>query len=1194
MDASFDVFLGHDSADKDLGVREFADRLEQQGLRVFVDERAIGAYEPITREVEGAIAGSLAFVAWYSATYPSRRACQLELQMAYVYAASAGEVGDRILVVNPEEGFAHIHPATLCDALIPRGDATEAVVGRVELLRQRRMGSLGSLTRLEPPSWVPQRHLGSDRFVGRVPELWTLHEGLQAGRMSQVSGTRRETVALVGLGGSGKSLLAEKYADDFGQAYPGGIYWLSAVGAASGEESVLLGQLTMVAEALEVPFDDQPNPGVLRHRLVNTLKERQRALWLVDDLPGGLTAEEAQAWAAPHEQAATLITTRSNEYPAFTKVELDMLDEHSAYELLTSALAPAGEEEQEAARLIAVDSLGRQAQALDVASSLISRRPGSEAYREFLRRTREGSVVERLEHAAAIAAQLPNGHEASIVATYRAAIEGLGGEARDALRLAGRLAAAPIELDFAAEITAGDAETSDAAADRIDLAVGELTRASLARTAVTAGRPACLVHELVAAVAHHIDPHPDRADTFRTKAVTILTDLFAVRDDLHEQTRAAQLEARLTHARHLIADVHRTGDTNLISLAGRVASLDYDRGDYASARQLYEGVLAACVRLFGEEHPNTLASKTNLAPTLLAYGELEGARRLNEDVLAAQVRLLGEEHPDTLASKSNLAETLRALDELGGARQLNEEVLAARVRLLGEEHPDTLTSKSNLALTLFGLGDFQSARRLQEEVLSAEERLRGETHPDTLTDKNNLASTLLRQGDLEGARRLQEEVLAARVLLLGEQHPHTLTTKSNLASTLSAQGDLEGARQIQEEVLAARLRVLGEDHPDTLTSKNNLGGTLYGHGRGDLEGARRLQEEVVAGRARLLGEEHPDTLNSKRSLATTLWAQGELEGVRRLEEEVLSACLRLFGEDHPDTLAAKSNLAETLRAQPDLEGVRRLEQLLGEEHLDTLVTKNNLAESLRAQGELNGAQQLGEEVLAACVRLFGEEHPNTLISKFNLASTLVRQGDLEGARRLQEEVLAVRVRLLGEEDEDTLTIKNHLAATLLGQEELEGARRLQEEVLAVRVRLLGEEHEETLISKNNLAETLRAQGELNGAQRLGEEVLAVRARLLGEEHPDTLNSKRRLAQTLWAQGDLPDVRRLEEEVLAACLRLFGEEHRDTRAARSNLARTLRAQGDLDGCTAAAGGRHRSQARAAGRRGGRHIALRRLG
>jgi len=47
------------------------------------------------------------------------------------------------------------------------------------------------------------------------------------------------------------------------------------------------------------------------------------------------------------------------------------------------------------------------------------------------------------------------------------------------------------------------------------------------------------------------------------------------------------------------------------------------------------------------------------------------------------VRLLGEEHPHTLASRSNLAETLRAQSDEAGARELEAQVEAARKRSQG-------------------------------------------------------------------------------------------------------------------------------------------------------------------------------------------------------------------------------------------------------------------------------------------------------------------------------------------------------------------------------------------------------------------------------------------------------------------------------------------------------------------------------
>ena len=73
-------------------------------------------------------------------------------------------------------------------------------------------------------------------------------------------------------------------------------------------------------------------------------------------------------------------------------------------------------------------------------------------------------------------------------------------------------------------------------------------------------------------------------------------------------------------------------------------------------------------------------------------------------MLAHQLRVLGVGHPDTIASRNNLASAYYAAGRLGEAIPLFEKVLADSARVLGPDHPDTLTSRRNL----------EAARRARE------------------------------------------------------------------------------------------------------------------------------------------------------------------------------------------------------------------------------------------------------------------------------------------------------------------------------------------------------------------------------------------------------------------------------------------------------------------------------------------------
>ena len=59
--------------------------------------------------------------------------------------------------------------------------------------------------------------------------------------------------------------------------------------------------------------------------------------------------------------------------------------------------------------------------------------------------------------------------------------------------------------------------------------------------------------------------------------------------------------------------------------------------------------------------------------------------------------MLGPDHPDTLASRNNLAAAYQAAGRAAVAILLFEQALAAFERVLGPDHPDTLRSRNNLA-----------------------------------------------------------------------------------------------------------------------------------------------------------------------------------------------------------------------------------------------------------------------------------------------------------------------------------------------------------------------------------------------------------------------------------------------------------------------------------------------------------------
>ena len=80
--------------------------------------------------------------------------------------------------------------------------------------------------------------------------------------------------------------------------------------------------------------------------------------------------------------------------------------------------------------------------------------------------------------------------------------------------------------------------------------------------------------------------------------------------------------------------------------------------------------------------------------------------------------MLGADHPDTLASRNNLAYAYGSAGRLGEAIPLFERTLADRERVLGADHPDTLISRNNLACAYPSAGRLGEAIPLFERTLA--------------------------------------------------------------------------------------------------------------------------------------------------------------------------------------------------------------------------------------------------------------------------------------------------------------------------------------------------------------------------------------------------------------------------------------------------------------------------------------------
>jgi CRP-like cAMP-binding protein/tetratricopeptide (TPR) repeat protein len=457
------------------------------------------------------------------------------------------------------------------------------------------------------------------------------------------------------------------------------------------------------------------------------------------------------------------------------------------------------------------------------------------------------------------------------------------------------------------------------------------------------------------------------------------------------------------------------------------------RGRSGEAEEIYRDLLADRIRIQGERHLDTLATRHDLAAARGLQGRFGEAEELYRQLIDDDNRLRGPDHRETLAARSSLARMIGLLGRYAEAEKLSRQVVEDQLRVLGPDHLDCLASRQNLARLAGKAGRYAEAERLYRAVLADRRRVLGDDHPDTLATRHRLARIIGQRGRYGEAEELCHQVLADRRRLLDEDHPDNLSTRHRLARVLGLQGRYADAEPMFRQVLAARRRTLGDDHPDTLTTQHRLGWLVGRQGRyGE---AIDLVSQALGSRRDLLGDDHPDTLAARETLAWLTALRGKPAEAGELTRAVLTDRRRVLGNDHPDTLTTRATLAWTTELQGRYASAEQQyrtlladrRHILGDSHPDTLTTRQDVARMVGLQHHYAEAEQVTREILADRHRLLGDDHPDTLTSRAVLAQLTARQDHRSEAEELYRQVIADRSRVLGPSHPDTAAVRAELA-----------------------------------------------------------------------------------------------------------------------------------------------------------------------
>jgi tetratricopeptide (TPR) repeat protein len=922
----YDLFLSCSGDDRE-PVRRLVAALRRSRLEVFLDEDRISLFTGITPEIEQALRSSKALVAYYSASYASRPACQFELTAAFLAGQRDGDASRRIIVVNPEAGTGHLLPAELSDAKYAVLPATQNDLAPLASQIRARAGAVtgvfGDIAFLDRPRWFPGRILGAAGFIGRYREQWAVHSVLHA---SDVPLTQEPpcgpVAALVGMRGIGKTTLAAAYAWQFGAAFRGGVYWISLAGAGSTGADVLA-RYAVEVRAVAESAGLRPT-GTSREQLFGLVGDHlatraEPSLWVIDDVPADLDPAVIHRLVIPAgTRVRTLLITHRDSYRTVVPtVEVGPMTEHDARVLL-GLHRQAGDATDAEALDRVTRQLGGHPYALSLAGQHLRHRHGLVSYTDYSARLATdpatlANVADLLRDAiatlditqrlilhlalvcapAALPAQLVDRVVAALPRPDSASWPDLTGAALAGLRdhlLATHADALwqfhPIVLDAAqrhtmAPVPAADIAHAAATATLALIATEGLEpteRSSLIRHAHAlagwADLPAHLTEALLRRLADHYESRgePLLATGYREKIL----------DHRPDAPPADLLAAAAAH--HASGD-HRAAVQRAAHGLER-AKHDNDEGSAYYARRLYAETLDALGR-FSEADP--LWARLLDIPISIPNAEHVATRVAHIRSLRIRGRLrAAETHVRDLLSRHGGSRDTAVIDELQAAR-----VELARIQLMSDAQP---AARQTAALVLRHYQDqglAQHVRSLEAREVLAEAQIAW--HLWALWPEAELAR------GTDSVRQLYDDYRRT----YGTHNTFTLTAAVAYAEGLVSQGKARQAlTELASTITEVRAR-LGERHPLYLRATFLLG---QAHARlGDYDKARTLYAATFARQLAVLGPEHPYTLRTQYELGLTLKMTGEPHRAAEMFRAVRRAAPGSVGRG--TVLYAQANIA---------------------------------------------------------------------------------------------------------------------------------------------------------------------------------------------------------------------------------------------------------------------------------------------
>ncbi|CAI6342480.1 unnamed protein product [Periconia digitata] len=305
-----------------------------------------------------------------------------------------------------------------------------------------------------------------------------------------------------------------------------------------------------------------------------------------------------------------------------------------------------------------------------------------------------------------------------------------------------------------------------------------------------------------------------KLEAMRQKALSVMASIST--ETLQDHTGAARV--LFPHAQRTLDYVSEDSEAkiNRAQIASSVAKYLQYGGEYAEAGELCRDAVVVMTSVLGEQNKKTLNCMAHLASIQYTRGNLLQAESLQRKVLEGLQKIGEAESPDMFRGFAVMGDILLETHNYDEAEEYIWQAVRGLQGTLGFEHKDTLRTCSSLLRILRTRGKHEITESMHHEIIGGLTKALGSEHLWTIASKAYLADFFTNRAKYPQAQKTWQDIIETTQKSHGTEHPQTLIATTKLGYVLDCQGKHTEGERLLRENFEKTSRILKNKHPQTL------------------------------------------------------------------------------------------------------------------------------------------------------------------------------------------------------------------------------------------------------------------------------------------------------------------------------------------------------------------------------------------